>query len=358
MVEKEDKTKRLRVGVIGLGRIAWEMDDDPLRAKPCTHVGAYLKSGCEIVAACDIDSEQWQKFSQRYGVKPLYEDFNEMLAEQRLDVLSICAYATERHAMVMAAIENNVPAIFCEKAFATSLEEADEMVAAIEQSGTRLVVAHMRRWVPAYHQVKALIDSGSLGNIQTVDVKFSGSLLHTGTHAFDVLQWWLGAPLSARGFIEKGAGPDEQSGYRFSDQGLADAGGYGQIVFANNVVANIEGRVKKYFVFEFDVVGSEGRVRIGNDGVVYFEAQKSTHVTGFLELAQAPLPDLDKSLPIGTAWETAMASVLSPEKPNPSTAVDARQALEMALAFYVSDNEGGGEIKFPLQRRGLRVPSR
>ena len=38
-----------RVAVIGLGRIAWLMDDDPLRAKPCTHVGAYVNRGCNIV---------------------------------------------------------------------------------------------------------------------------------------------------------------------------------------------------------------------------------------------------------------------------------------------------------------------
>lgn len=344
--------------MIGLGRIAWEMEDDPLRVKPCTHSGALLKHGCEIVAACDIDDEQRQIFGHQYNISHLYQDYKEMLAEQQLDVLSICAYATERHEMVMSAIQNNVPAIFCEKAFAVSLEEADEMVAAVQQSGTHLVVAHMRRWVPAYHQVKALIDSGRLGQLQTIDVKFSGSLLHTGTHAFDVLQWWLGAPLSARGLIERDADQDEQSGYRFEDQALADAGGYGQIVFDHGVVANIEGRVKKYFVFEFDVVGSEGRVRIGNDGVVYFEVKKSTHMTGFSELVQTALPDSDLELPIGTAWEAAIDSVLSPEKPNLSTAADARQALEMAMAFYVSDNEAGREIVFPLEHRGMRVPSR
>jgi len=350
-----------RVAIIGLGRIAWIMEDDLLRVKPCTHVGAYLKQGCELVAACDVDAERRQDFRRRFGVEHTYEDYEIMLAKNTLDVLSICAYATERHAMVMSALKHQVPAIFCEKAFATSLEEADEMVAAISSAGTRVVVGHMRRWSPHYRQVKAVIEKGILGKVQTVNVKFSGSLIHTGTHAFDVLHWWFGMPLAVRGRLERGGPTDKQSGYRYGQYEMDDVGGFGQIFFTDDVVVNIEGRVKNYFIFEFDIIGSEGRVRVGNDGLVYYASQNSERMTGFYELVRTDIPETFETQNLGTVWEAAVTSVLaegSEKKAIPASAIDARMALEIAVAFFMSDRESGREVSFPLKRCGFRVPSR
>ena len=142
---------------------------------------------------------------------------------------------------------------------------------------------------------------------------------------------------------------------------MDDVGGYGQIFFTDNVVANIEGRVKNYFIFEFDIIGSEGRVRVGNDGLVYYKSQNSEHMTGFYELAQADMPETSETPILGTVWEAAVDSVLAegPEKNAiPANAIDARMALEIAVAFFVSDTKSGREVSFPLKRCGFRVPSR
>ena len=352
-----------RIAVIGLGRIAWLMDDDPLRTKPCTHVGAYLNRGCEIVAGCDIRQDRQQLFAERFDVQHVYNDYEDMLNQHELDGLSICAYATERRAMVMAAIRRNVPAIFCEKAFATSLEEADEMVAAVKQANTRLVVAHMRRWVPEYQRVKNMLDAGDLGEIQSVNVMFSGSLIHTGTHAFDVLNWWFGQPVAVRGKVFTKGPADKESGYRFGMDNVGDAGGIGQVIYANDIIVNIEGRVKNYFIFEMDVIGTEGRIRIGNDGMYFFQSAVSRQVSGFHELAPRTI---EMPMQTGTAWDAAVNVVLptinqrdkESVPPSTSTATDARTALEIAMGFFLSDNRGGSEVGFPLERTGLKISSR
>ena len=351
--------EQLHAAIIGLGRIAWRMEDDPLRAKPCTHVGAYLKHGCRIQAGCDVDEKARQDFSKRYGVESLYDDYRQMLQQEQIDLLSISAYATERHAMVMAAIKQNIPAIFCEKALATSLEQADEMVAALEASNTTLVTGHMRRWASDYQRVKWMIDNETIGRILSVNVLFSGSLIHTGSHAFDVLNWWFGAPLSAQGRVISKAKKDRQSGYRYSGKKLADGGGVGRIHFANGVVATIEGQVKDYFIFEFDIVATKGRIRIGNDGLGLYRPAASERMSGFDELLPATIETPPPAYE-GTAWDAAVAALLGNEQclQVASTAKEARTALEMALAFYHSQQQGGIEVTFPLPRNGLSVPSR
>lgn len=351
------------VAVIGLGRIAWRMEDDPLRSKPCTHVGAYLAHGCRINAGCDVDHQARHDFSERYGVDALYGDYRQMLAQEKIDILSISAYATERHEMVMAAIEHRVPAIFCEKALATSLEQADEMVAALEQSDTTFITGHMRRWVGNYQRVKWMIENKTIGRVQSVNVIFSGSLMHTGTHAFDVLHWWFGAPLSVRGRVFNQAKQDLQSGYRFAstmpDSVDADAGGVGTILFENGVVTTIEAQVKDYFIFEFDIVASAGRIRIGNDGLSIYLPDVSKGMSDMKELTSANI-DFPTPLYSGTAWQAAVAGLLGDEAALrcASGAREARMALEMGLSFYHSDRCGGGEVTFPLPRNGLCVPSR
>lgn len=345
----------IRVGVIGLGRIAWRMEQDPLRPKPCTHVGAYLNRGCDIVAGCDIHKEHLTDFGKQFVSAALYDEYLAMLEAHPLDALSLCAYATERHAMLMAAIDQGIPAIFCEKAFATSLEEADEMAARIAATDTRCVVGHMRRWVPDYQAVAELLAGGTIGKVQSVVVKFSGSIIHTGTHLFDVLNWWFGKPIAVAAHVDECEGLDEQSGYRFSDSNLGDLGGYGRIVFPNGVVAHVEGRVKDYFICEFDIIGSRGRILIGNEGLHIFLPDDSPRMTGFKELAPTAAPAV-KSAYL-TAWDAAVASLLSKE-PSPATAGDALTALEVALAFYVSHRQGGREVELPLSREGLRVASR
>lgn len=345
--------------IIGLGRIAWRMEDDPLRAKPCTHVGAYLKHGCRIQAGCDVDAKARREFGKRYSVEALYDDYHQMLAQQQIDLLSITAYATERHEMVMAAIKQNTPAIFCEKALATSLEQADEIVTALAYSNSTLVTGHMRRWSNDYQKVKGMIDNETIGRVLSVNVLFSGSLIHTGTHAFDLLHWWFGAPLSAQGRVISKAKKNRQSGYRYSGKKLADGGGVGRIHFANGVVATIEGQVKDYFIFEFDIVATKGRIRIGNDGLVLYRPAASERMSGFDELLpvtiETPPPAYE-----GTAWDAAVAALLGNEPclQVASTAKEAGMALEMALAFYHSQQQGGIEVMFPLPRNGLSVASR
>lgn len=352
----ERRSSVTRVGVIGLGRIAWRMEQDPLRPKPCTHVGAYLNRGCDIVAGCDIHKEHLTDFGKQFVSAALYDEYLAMLEAHPLDALSICAYATERHAMLMAAIDHGVPGIFCEKAFATSLEEADEMVARLAQTDTKCVVGHMRRWVPDYQTVAELLAGGAIGQVQSVVVKFSGSIIHTGTHLFDVLNWWFGKPLAVAGHVDEREGIDEQSGYRFSETNLGDLGGYGQIMFPNNIVAYVEGRVKDYFVCEFEIIGSRGRIMVGNEGLSIFLPDDSPRMTGFKELRQVEPPP-SYNAPYRTAWDGAVSSLLS-SGPSPATAGDALTALEMALAFYVSHRQGGREVGLPLPRKGLRVASR
>ncbi|MEK7773570.1 MAG: Gfo/Idh/MocA family oxidoreductase, partial [Deltaproteobacteria bacterium] len=266
--------------IVGCGRVAWMLEDDPLDDKPCTHAGAYIelaKTGrVSLIAAADVNEDRLAAFGGRFEAASLYPDYRRMLKEVRPDVVSVCAYATERFPMVMDAIDAGVRGIWCEKAFASSLQEARIMTEACAKDGIPLIVSHMRRWSPQYRKVKEMMDAGAIGRLESVVSRFSGSLIHTGTHAFDVLRWFCGP-------VEWVEGGIEDKGGRMAWDGAEDRGGRALIQFKNGAYATVHAETKNYFLFEFDIIGTDGRIRIGNNDVLeYYTPEKSRNNTGIM----------------------------------------------------------------------------
>lgn len=342
-----------RGALIGCGRVAWMLEDDPLEKKPCTHIGAYEELArmgkVEVTAASDIDPARLREFGKRYGVEKLYLDYREMLSRERLDIVSICAWAPERAAMVIDTAGAGAKGIWCEKALATSMDEARAIVEAAGKNGAEMVVSHMRRWSPEYAKAKEIIENGGIGELQSITSHFSGSFIHTGTHAFDVLRWFGGDIEWVEGTLEDVAG---SLPWDVAD----DRGGRAFIKFKNGVHGAVFAESKGYFFFEFDIIGSHGRIRIGNNDLLeYYRPSASTHYTGFKELYRVKFPEYEKA----NIWTGALTNLLDAMEGRVSSRngpEDGLGALEAALAVHESHRRGG-KVYLPLESR-LKIRSR
>lgn len=348
--------KTYSVALIGCGRVAWMLEDDPLEMRPCTHAGGWLEYArqtgrVDLVAGADTDGSRLVAFGSRHPSCALYNDYKEMLTAIRPDIVSICAYATDRHQMVMDAVRAGARGIWCEKAFGTSMTEALEMKKACDENGVSLVVSHSRRWHPAYRKAKEMIDAGSIGTLQSITSHFSGSLIHTGTHAFDVLRWFLGRPVWVEGATSSLKGGNL---WDVAD----DCGGRAHIQFENGSYAAVHGESKRYFIFEFDIIGTDGRIRIGNNDLLeYYAPDKSTHYTGLKELYRKEFPVFDDK----NVWVEAARSLtglLDGKIENPSPPEAGCGALELALAVHLSAERGAARVHLPLIDLDIRVRSR
>jgi len=341
--------------IIGCGRVAWMLEDDPLETKPCTHMGAYQKTLKEtdrtgVVAASDTDEQRLALFGRRFAVNELFVDYKKMLNEIKPDIVSICAWTPERFKMVIDSIDAGVRGIWCEKALATSLDEGRAIVEAAEKNGTSLIVSHMRRWSPEYVRAKEMIESGAIGTLQSIVAHFSGSLIHTGTHAFDILRWFAGEAEWVEGELEKAIGG-------FAWDSLEDLGGNATIQFKNGARASVLADSKSYFFFEFDIIGSAGRIRIGNNDLLeYYTPGPSRHYTGFKELQERPFPYYERD----NIWTNALNNLLDcveRKAKNRSGPADGLGALELALAVHESAKKGGLRVQLPLNS-DIKVRSR
>ena len=147
-----------RIGLIGCGR------------KGHGHARGYVGNPrTQIVAAADPDSSNLEIFLDRFPVKG-YGDYHELLDQEDIDIAAPILPVQPNPQVVIDCARAGVKAIYCEKPMATSLEESDAMVEACASRGIHLAAGDAYRNMPQHWKVKALIDSGELGEVQSINL--------------------------------------------------------------------------------------------------------------------------------------------------------------------------------------------
>lgn len=257
----------MKAAVIGLGRIGWGLEKDPLRKKPCTHVGVYLASPkTELVAVADIDKSKLEAFKQEHPEISTYVDYEVMLNREKPDIISICT-PTETHCKIArnCARFNSTKVLWVEKPLASTVEESEKMIKTCDNFGTKLACNMIRRWDPAYRLIKGILDgedkNWNIGELLTFSGVFSGDPVNDGVHMADL--------------------------YNFLGQ--------------KNTKLSLLNVPTPYLVWDIDLVGSDGWISLRRNGEEiqlwfpedshrYFrlrELGRMTHIGGSYDFSQA-----------------------------------------------------------------------
>jgi len=336
-----------RVAIIGCGRIASLLEQEEWRGHPCTHAGCFdYCPRTTIVAASDAVAERREAFGRRWGVERLYADAETMLAREEAEIVCIATYPIPHRDLTLTAVAAGAKAIFCEKAMATSLREADEMIAAGAAVGVRLTINHGRRWDWQYRQVGRLLREGRIGALRAMALHGACGLANNGTHYFDMLRYFAGDVAWAVG--------------RLADPEALDPRGSGYFHFASGVECTVNLATAGRAAHLFELIGERGRIVVANNRPPRFRV----FVDADGVMAEQPFPQTPAEEVVNTfgagrcvlprAVEEIVAS-LDRGEPTCSTGEDGRTALEMVLALHESHALGNVRVGFPLSNRDRRV---
>ncbi len=182
---------KIRVGIAGLGRSGWD-----IHARLLEPLGEQF----QVVAVVDADPARREEAIDRFDCQA-YDQYTALLADPAVElvVVSLPNFLHADAAIDALAAGKHV---VCEKPMATSLADADRMVAAAAGSDKVLTIFQQRRYNPDFVKVKEVIDSGILGRIvqirlyatnfsrrwdwQTLQKFGGGSLNNTGPHFLDM----------------------------------------------------------------------------------------------------------------------------------------------------------------------------
>jgi predicted dehydrogenase len=329
--------KRYRAAIIGLGQIGNQFDDDPKRTAVWTHAAAYSSvPAVELIAGADPDETRLRRFQDRRNVPAGYRDYQKMLQEEAIDLLSVCSPSELHYPMVLAGIEAGVKAIFCEKPLASTVEQGRHMVEGCRSAGVVLAVNHTRRWDSIYREAKRLIDEGLIGRIESITGHYPGKVFTMGTHLFDLMRYYGGEAewVSAVEVGHSRPEPNLAGHLRFH------SGAHGAILC---------GWDRSNHVFELDLHGSNGRIRISGDGtrLEHWRFEDSPRYSGYRELGlvdrqeQQGVPAASQEDRFVTAIKDLVRCAGSGEVPACS-GHDGLAALAIACAMVESTHQANG----------------
>jgi myo-inositol 2-dehydrogenase/D-chiro-inositol 1-dehydrogenase len=182
----------VRIGIIGPGGMGQ------------AHIARItnLLSGGKVVAVSDLDLKRAKAVAEPLGAT-VYSDGAELTGAEEVDAIMVTSFGPAHEESVIAAIEAGKP-VFCEKPLAPTAAACLRIMAAEEKTGRRLVqVGFMRRYDASYRQMKAVLDSGEIGEplmvhcahrnptvpeIYTADMAIND----TAIHEVDTMRWLLG----------------------------------------------------------------------------------------------------------------------------------------------------------------------
>ncbi len=152
-----DFGKPLRVGIAGCGVIS------------STHLDILKKiKNLNVAAFCDVDKKIAQETAKRFGGGTAYDDFDEMLNKEKLDVVHILTPPQLHKEMAVKAAQKGCH-ILLEKPMAMNAAEAREIVNAAEKNNIKLCVGHNHVYDPIMIEARRLINKGLLGDIVSVE---------------------------------------------------------------------------------------------------------------------------------------------------------------------------------------------
>jgi len=138
------------------------------------HMGDLLRMAfdhpdVEIVGLCDEDPERMQGAIEQFGISAdrVFTDVATCLKQSDPDLVVLCP-ATGLHAEYVERVAPFGVHILMEKPFASSLEDADRMMAAMEGTGKELMINWPLRWVAGHVTAKRLLDEGVIGELKEV----------------------------------------------------------------------------------------------------------------------------------------------------------------------------------------------
>lgn len=245
----------VRWGILGTGRVAADFA-----------VGLRSVPNAQLAAVGSRAQATAERFAAAFPGARAHGSYAALVADAGVDVVYV-ATPHSRHKEDALLVLGAGKALLCEKPFATSAAEAEEIVRAARQAGLFCMEAMWMRFMPAMLKAQELVRSGAIGELRMLTADFGapadpdpahrffnpalggGALLDRGIYPLSLAHQLFGAPQQVRGTLSlTKSGVDEQVAALLS--------------FPGGQIAAISATLSGYAANEAVLIGTTGRITI------------------------------------------------------------------------------------------------
>lgn len=304
--------KKVNVGVIGVGAMGYN------------HARVYsILEESNLIGVSDVSKQNLTNVTDKYETKG-YLNYDELLKNPDIELISVCVPTTFHHNVVMDCIEAGKH-VLVEKPIAFTLKEANEMVKAAREKGVMLATGHVERFNPAVQKAKELLDNDVIGTIVSLAAKRVGPFpprikdvgvsIDLAIHDLDVMYYLVQAPVK-RIFATMGSKLEK---CEFEDHAEV------LMQFENNATGMLEVNwLTPYKRRSLDITGTDGIISLDY-------ISQSIEVHG--KFAQNIT--IEHEEPLKEEIRSVLKSIVNNEEPE-MTGEDGVYALKMVLAAMES----------------------
>jgi myo-inositol 2-dehydrogenase/D-chiro-inositol 1-dehydrogenase len=297
----------VRVGVIGAGLMG------------STHVRVLNASvpAAEVVVASDAIAASAERIAREAGVPNTSTDALEVIHDPGVDAVVIASPAQTHEPFVLACLEAGKP-VLCEKPLAATAEAAWRVLEAEAALERPLVqVGFMRRFDPAYRDLKARLDGGEIGapvllhcahRNPTVPAGFGSEMILTDSvvHDVDTARWLLGQEIVSVSVLTPRPTRNAPAGVQDPQLVIleTDAG----------VLVDVEAYVNAQYGYDIrcEIVGESGTLALPPHGTQVPTGFQERFASAYVHELQAWVASIESgAAPGARAWDGYAASVVS-----------------------------------------------
>ena len=200
--------RKIRYAVCGLGVGKGHCD------------AAIASAKADLVAVCDLIPAKMEKIAEKCPGLKMYTDFNDLIADPDIDIISICLPSSLHAEYAVRAMEAGKH-VLVEKPIDITVEAAQKIEEARLRTGMKAGVIHQNRFNLDMFPIKAAVECGHLGRLflgtfavkwyrtqeyyegwhGTWEVDGGGSLMNQAVHTVDIMQWLMGDVASVTSHI-------------------------------------------------------------------------------------------------------------------------------------------------------------
>jgi predicted dehydrogenase len=154
---------KLRAAILGAGLISGKK-----------HIPAFLRlqGQVELAALCDVNAEAAEKVCKNVGIPRHYTDLSELLAREKPDLIDICTPPRTHAPLAIQALRAGCN-VMIEKPMAMTVDECDAIIAAAQESGAKVCVAHSDLFYYPFMKARELVAGGAIGDFRGLRIMLS-----------------------------------------------------------------------------------------------------------------------------------------------------------------------------------------